>query len=433
MIMSVSPYRFETLAVHAGQETSDPTTRARAVPIYQTAAYTFDSTEQAAELFGLRDTGNIYSRIMNPTQDVLEQRITALEGGLASLATASGQSAIAYSIFTVTSAGDNFIALSTLYGGTFALFAHTFRQFDIECRFIDPKHPEQLAELVDERTRCVFSESICNPAMNVVDIPAWAEACHALGLPLIVDNTSATPYVCRPLELGADVVVHSATKYLGGHGTSLGGTITDSGRFDWAANAERFPTLASPDATYHDAVWTDEAGPAAYITRARTVMMRNMGATLSPFNAWIILQGIESLPVRMDRHNENALKVAKFLQTHPQVAWVNYSGLPDDAHHEVANRVLTGKGYGGLISFGLQGGRAAGAAFIDSLELFSHLANIGDVKSLAIHNATTTHSQLTDEELADAGVAPEMVRLSIGIENIDDILADLDQALKKTA
>lgn len=428
-----SSRHLETLAVHAGQETSDPTTRSRAVPIYQTVAYTFDDTRYAADLFALDAPGFIYTRLMNPTQDVLEQRVTALEGGVASLATATGAAAVSYSVLTVAGAGDNIVALSTLYGGTFALFTHTLKQFDIGCRLVDPARPQDLVGLVDERTRCVFAESIGNPALNVVDIAAWAEAAHAHGLPFIVDNTVATPYLCRPIELGADVVVHSATKYLGGHGTSMGGTITDGGRFDWAGHAERFGMVAGPDASYHDVVWTEAAGAAAYITRTRTVLMRNTGAVISPFNAWVILQGMESLHVRMQRHCENAAAVANHLSGHPQVAWVNYPGLVDSPHHEIARRNLTGLGYGGLVSFGLRAGRAAGARFIDSLELFSHLANIGDAKSLAIHNATTTHSQLNDRELVAAGVAPEMIRLSVGIENIDDILADLDQALAKTA
>lgn len=432
--MSDSPsYQIETLAVHAGQETSDPATNARAVPIYQTVAYTFDDSEHAASLFALTQPGNIYTRLMNPTQDVYEKRIAAMEGGIAALATATGASAITYAVLNLASAGDNIVALSTLYGGTFALFTHTLQQFNIECRLVDPDRPEDLAELVDDRTRLVFAETICNPKLNVVDIAAWAEVSHAHGLPLIVDNTVSTPYLCRPIELGADIVVHSTTKYMGGHGTSMGGAIVDSGRFDWVANADRFGLLAGPDASYHDVVWTDAAGPAAYITRARTVLMRNTGAAISPMNAWIILQGIESLHVRMERHSENAMKVAEYLRDHPQVAWVNYPGLADSPYREVADRALTGRGYGGLISFGLKAGREAGATFVESLNLFSHLANIGDAKSLVIHNASTTHSQLTDEELVAAGVEPEAVRLSIGIENVADIIADIDQALGRTA
>ncbi len=432
--MSDSPkYQLETLAVHAGQEQSDPATNARAVPIYQTVAYTFDDSQHAADLFALATPGNIYTRLMNPTQDVYEKRIAALEGGLAALATATGAAAVTYSVLNLTGTGDNIVALSTLYGGTFALFTHTLRQFGIECRLIDPDNPAGLADLVDERTRLVFGETICNPNLNVIDVAAWATEAHALGLPLIVDNTVPTPYLCRPIELGADVVVHSTTKYMGGHGTSMGGAIVDAGTFDWDSHAERFGMLAGPDASYHDVVWTQAAGPAAYIMRARTVLMRNTGATISPMNAWIILQGIESLHVRMDRHCQNALAVAQYLRNHEQVAWVNYPGLDDSPYRAVSDRVLTGKGYGGLVSFGLTSGRDAGSTFVEALQLFSHLANIGDAKSLVIHSASTTHSQLNDEELKAAGVAPEMVRLSIGIENIDDIIADLDQALAATA
>ena len=426
-------YQLETLAVHAGQEESDSATNARAVPIYQTVAYTFDDSQHAADLFALAVPGNIYSRLMNPTTGVYEARIAAMEGGIGALATATGAAAVTYAVLNVTGAGDNIVALSTLYGGTFALFMHTLKQFGIECRLIDPDRPEDLPGLVDERTRLVFGETICNPKLNVVDIDAWAEASHALGLPFIIDSTVATPYLCRPIEHGADVVVHSTTKYMGGHGTSMGGAIVDAGNFDWAAHADRFPMMATPDASYHDVVWTDAAGPAAYITRVRTVLMRNTGATLSPMNAWIILQGIESLHVRMDRHCQNAAQVADYLRAHPLVAWVNYPGFDDNPYHEIADRVLTGKGYGGLVSFGLRAGREAGSAFVEALQLFSHLANIGDAKSLVIHNASTTHSQLNDEELAAAGVAPEMVRLSVGIENVDDIIADLEQALDKTA
>lgn len=426
-------YRPETLAIHAGQEEPDPATNSRAVPIYQTAAYTFDDSQHAAQLFALTAPGNIYTRLMNPTTAVYETRIAALEGGIGALATATGAAAVTYAVLNVTAAGDNIVALSTLYGGTFALFTHTFKQFGIECRLIDPDRPEDLASLVDDHTRLVFGETICNPKLNVIDIDAWAEASHALGLPFMIDNTVPTPYLCRPIDHGADVVVHSTTKYMGGHGTSMGGVIVDAGRFDWAAHADRFPMMAQPDASYHDVVWTEAAGPAAYITRARTVLMRNTGATLSPMNAWIILQGIESLHVRMDRHSENAMKVAQYLRDHPLVAWVNYPGFDDNPYHEIADRVLTGKGYSGLVSFGLQAGRDAGSTFVEALRLFSHLANIGDAKSLVIHNASTTHSQLNDDELVAAGVAPEMVRLSIGIENIDDIIADLEQALAKTA
>ncbi|MFT3874895.1 MAG: O-acetylhomoserine aminocarboxypropyltransferase/cysteine synthase [Propioniciclava sp.] len=425
----MSDYRFETLAVHAGQEKADPATNARAVPIYQTTSYVFDDTQHAADLFALRKPGNIYTRIMNPTQNVLEERVTALEGGIASLATASGAAAITYAVLTLAGTGDNIVASSKLYGGTYALFAHTLPQFGVETRFVDPDDPAALASVVDERTKLVFAESLGNPALNVLDIDAWADAAHALGLPLIVDNTAATPYLCRVFDHGADIAVHAATKYFAGNGTSMGGVIVDSGRFDWAAHAERFPNLTSPDGAYHGVIWTEAAGAAAFIIRARTVMLRNTGAAIAPFNSFLILLGLETLHLRMERHSTNALAVARYLEADPRVAWVRYPGLESDPYHDAATRVLDGRGYGGLISFGVKTGREGGARFIESLQLFSHLANIGDAKSLAIHNATTTHSQLTESELADAGVAPEGVRLSIGIENADDLIADLDKAL----
>ena len=421
-------YRPETLAVHAGQEQADPATNARAVPIYQTTSYVFDDTEHAADLFALRTPGNIYTRIMNPTQNTFETRINALDGGVGAMATASGASAVTYAVLNLTYAGDNIVALSTLYGGTYALFAHTLPQFGIEVRFVDPDRPQDLAASVDERTRLVFGETLGNPSLNVIDLDAWATAAHSLGLPFVVDNT-ATPMLTRPFDHGADVIVYSATKYLGGHGTSLGGVIVDGGRFDWAGHADRFPGLSGSDHAYHGVVWTEAAGAAAYIIRARTVLLRNTGAAVSPFNAWLFLQGMETLHLRMERHCSNALAVARWLNEHDAVAWVNYPGLEDSPYKEVADRVFSG-GYGGLVSFGLKAGRSGGSRFVEALQLFSHLANIGDAKSLAIHNATTTHSQLTEKELASAGVAPEMVRLSIGIEHIDDILADLDQALR---
>ncbi|GAB3623112.1 aminotransferase class I/II-fold pyridoxal phosphate-dependent enzyme [Mariniluteicoccus endophyticus] len=421
-------FRPETLAVHAGQENADSATNARAVPIYQTSSFVFDDSQHAADLFALKTTGNIYSRIMNPTQSVFEERMTALEGGVGALATASGAAAITYAVLNVVNAGDNIVALSTLYGGTFALFAHTLKQFGVEARFVDPEKPEELGEVVDEKTRLVFGETLCNPKINVIDLDAWSEAAHSHGLPFIVDNTAPTPYLCRPFEHGVDVVVHSATKYIGGHGTSIGGIIVDSGRFDWTAHAERFPGLTGPDPAYHGVVWTEAAGEAAYIMRARTVLLRNTGATSAPMNTWLFLQGLETLHLRMQRHSENALAVARHLADHPAVSWVNYPGLDDSPYKEVADRVLSG-GYGGLVSFGLKAGREGGSRFVESLQLFSHLANIGDAKSLVIHNATTTHSQLSDEELVAAGVPGDMVRLSIGIEHIDDIVADLDQAL----
>ncbi|KRF11309.1 O-acetylhomoserine aminocarboxypropyltransferase [Nocardioides sp. Soil797] len=423
-------YRPETVAVHAGQEEADPTTNSRAVPIYQTTSYVFNDTEHAANLFSLSEPGNIYTRIMNPTQDVFEQRMTQLEGGVASLAVASGSTATTYAVLNLCYAGDNIVAMSTLYGGTYALFAHTLPQFGIEVRFVDPEKPEELANAVDDKTRLVFGETVGNPKINVVDIPAWADAAHALGLPLIMDNTAPTPYLVRAIDQGADIVVHAATKFIGGHGTSIGGVIVDSGKFDWAAHSDRFPGLTKPDPAYHGAVWTEAAGPAAYIIRARTVLLRNTGAATTPMNSWLFLQGLETLHLRMERHSSNALQVAEFLQGHDAVSWVSYPGLADSAYKEVHDRIGTGKGYGGLLSFGLKSGREGGKKFIESLGLFSHLANIGDAKSLAIHNATTTHSQLEAEELEAAGVPEDMVRLSIGIENVEDLVADLEQALQ---
>jgi O-acetylhomoserine (thiol)-lyase len=422
----------ETLAVHAGQE-PDPTTNSRAVPIYQTTSYVFDDTDHAADLFALRTPGNIYTRIMNPTQSVFEARMAALEGGVGALATASGSSAITYAVLNLTYAGDNIVAVSTLYGGTYALFAHTLPQFGIEVRFVDPDHPEALAEAVDGRTKLVFAETIGNPKINVVDVRAWADAAHAQGLPLVVDNTAPTPYLARVFDHGADVSVHSATKYIGGHGTSIGGVIVDAGSFDWTAHAERFPGLTGPDPAYHGVVWTEAVGNLAYIVRARTVLLRNTGAAVAPFNSFLFLQGLETLHLRMERHSENALAVARFLRSHDAVTWVNYPGLDGDPYKATADATFTGHGYGGLVSFGVATGREGGRTFIDNLELFSHLANIGDAKSLAIHNATTTHSQLEPDELAAAGVPEDLVRLSVGIENVADLLADLEQALTKAA
>jgi O-acetylhomoserine (thiol)-lyase len=425
----MSELRPETIALHGGQQV-DPTTKARAVPIYQTTSFVFDDTQHAADLFALAVPGNIYSRIMNPTWDVFEQRVTALEGGIAAVATASGQAAVTYSVLNLTRAGDNIISVSTLYGGTYNLFAHTLPQYGIEVRFADPDDPGAVERLADDRTRLVFAETIGNPKLNVVDIAAWADAAHAAGLPLVVDNTVPTPIHCRVFDHGADVAVHSATKYIGGHGTSIGGVVVDSGRFDWTAQAERFPGLTKPDPSYHGVVWADVLGPAAYIGRVRTVLLRNTGAALSPFNAFLFLQGLETLPLRMERHSSNALAVATHLAEHDAVTWVNYPGLESSPSHEVAQRILSG-GYGGLVTFGITGGSEEGRTFIESLELFSHLANIGDAKSLAIHNASTTHSQLNEEELEAAGVSQDTVRLSVGIEHIDDILGDLNQALAK--
>jgi O-acetylhomoserine (thiol)-lyase len=419
--------RPETVALHGGQ-TPDPTTKSRAVPIYQTTSYVFDDTQHAADLFALAVPGNIYTRIMNPTWDVFEQRMALLEGGIAAVATASGQAAVTYSVLNVTRAGDNIVSLSTLYGGTYNLFAHTLPQYGIEVRWADPDDPSAVERLADDKTRLVFAETIGNPKLNVVDIRAWADAAHAAGLPLVVDNTVPTPIHCRVFDHGADVAVHSATKYIGGHGTSIGGVVVDSGKFDWTAHADRFPGLTQPDPSYHGVVWSDALGPAAYIGRVRTVLLRNTGASMSPFNAFLFLQGLETLPLRMERHSENALAVARWLEGRDEVSWVNYPGLESSPSHEVASRIMSG-GYGGLVAFGIRGGIEAGKKFIEGLELFSHLANIGDAKSLAIHNASTTHSQLNEEELSSAGVTPDTVRLSVGIEHIDDIVGDLEQAL----
>jgi O-acetylhomoserine (thiol)-lyase len=399
-----------------------------AVPIYQTTSYAFDNTQHGADLFDLKVAGNIYTRIMNPTTAVLEKRVAEMEGGVGALAVASGMAAITYAVFTITESGDNIVTTSQLYGGTYNLFAHTLPRLGIEVRFADYRDVEGIARLIDGRTRAVFCESIGNPAGNVVDFGALAEVAHDRGVPLIVDNTVPTPYLCRPFEHGADIVVHALTKYMGGHGNSIGGIIVDSGKFPWAEQRERFPRLNEPDASYHGVVYTEAFGPAAYIGRARVVPLRNMGAAISPFNTFLILQGIETLPVRMDRHCENALAVARFLRSHPQVTWVQYAGLEDHADHALLQRYMGGRA-ASILSFGIKGGREAGARFIDALNLIVRLVNIGDAKSLACHPATTTHRQLAPAELARAGVSEDMVRLSIGIEHVDDILADIDQAL----
>jgi O-acetylhomoserine (thiol)-lyase len=419
--------KLETLAIHAGYS-PDPTTKAVAVPIYQTSSFAFDDTQHGADLFDLKVAGNIYSRIMNPTNAVLEERVAALEGGVGALAVASGMAAITYAIQTVAEAGDNIVSVAKLYGGTYNLLAHTLPRFGIQTRFAAHDDIAALEALIDEKTKAVFCESIGNPAGNIVDLAALAAAAHRHGVPLIVDNTVATPILCRPFEHGADIVVHSLTKYIGGHGTSIGGIVVDSGKFPWADNQARFPLLNTPDPSYHGVTYTEAFGPAAFIGRCRVVPLRNTGAALSPFNAFLILQGLETLALRMERHCENALKVAHYLQNHPQVAWVKYAGLPDHPEHELAVRYTSGKP-ASILSFGIVGGQAAGARFIDALKLVVRLVNIGDAKSLACHPASTTHRQLNDEELERAGVPRDMVRLSIGIEHSDDILADLAQAL----
>ena len=420
--------KIETLAVHAGY-TPEPTTKSVAVPIYQTTSYAFDDTQHGADLFDLKVQGNIYTRIMNPTQDVLEKRVAEMEGGVAGLALASGQAAITYSILTIAEAGDNIVSASTLYGGTYNLFAHTLPQYGVEVRFADYREPNAFEKLIDGKTKAVFVESIGNPLGNITDFDKIAAIAHRHGVPLVVDNTVPTPYLLRPFEHGADIVVHSLTKYLGGHGNSIGGIIVDSGKFPWAEHKQKFRRLNEPDVSYHGVVYTEALGPAAYIGRARVVPLRNMGAAISPFNAFLILQGIETLPVRMDRITANTLEVAKFLKGHKKVTWVNYAGLPDHKDHALAQKYLGGRP-SGILTFGVQGGLAGGARFQDALKLFTRLVNIGDSKSLACHPASTTHRQLTPDEMAKAGVTEDTVRLSIGIEHIDDLEADLEQALQ---
>lgn len=421
--------KLESLALHHGYK-SEATTRAAAVPIYQTTSFTFDDTQHGADLFDLKVAGNIYSRIMNPTNDVLEQRLAQMEGGIGALALASGMAAITYAIQCITRAGDNIVSTSQLYGGTYNLFAHTLPNQGIEVRMASFDDFDGLEKLIDGKTKAVFCESIGNPAGNVVDLQRLSEIAHRHGVPLIVDNTVATPYLCRAFDLGADIVVHSLTKYIGGHGTTVGGVIIDSGKFDWAANKARFPMLNEPDPSYHGVVYTEALGPAAFIGRCRVVPLRNTGAALSPHSAFLIMQGLETLGLRIERHCENAMAVASHLKNHPKVAWVNYAGLADSPYHAVCQKICQGKA-SGILSFGIKGGREAGARFIDALQMILRLVNIGDAKSLACHPATTTHRQLSPEELAKAGVSEDLVRLSVGIEHIDDIIADIDQALEK--
>lgn len=422
--------KLETLAIHAGYS-PEPTTHSVAVPIYQTSSYAFDDTQHGADLFNLAVPGNIYTRITNPTNAVLEQRIAALEGGVAGLALASGMAAITYAIQTITEAGDNIVSVAKLYGGTYNLLAHTLPRFGIETRFAQHDDLAGLEKLIDERTKLVFCESIGNPAGNIVDLEALAEIAHRHGIPLVVDNTVASPALCRPFEYGADIVVHSLTKYIAGHGTSLGGMVVDSGKFPWGKYPDRFSMLINPDPSYHGVSYTETFGEAAYVARCRVIPLRNMGAVLSPFNAFQILQGAETLALRMERHCENALKVAQYLEQHPQVSWVNYAGLTSHPEHQLAQKYMKGTP-AAIMSFGIKGGVEAGTKFIDALQLIVRLVNIGDAKSLACHPASTTHRQLNAEELAKAGVSQDMIRLSIGIEHIDDILADIEQALGAT-
>ncbi|MEY3759939.1 MAG: hypothetical protein RIR39_1430 [Pseudomonadota bacterium] len=419
--------KLETIAVHGGYS-PDPTTKAVAVPIYQTTSYAFDDTQHGADLFDLKVAGNIYTRIMNPTTDVLEKRVAELEGGLAGLAVASGMAAITYAVMTIAEAGDNIISAATLYGGTYNLFAHTLPQYGINVRFADYRDPAAFEQLIDDKTKAIFCESVGNPLGNITDFEVLADIAHRHGIPLIVDNTVPSPYLCRPIEHGADIVVHSLTKYLGGHGNSIGGVIVDSGKFPWAEHKDRFRRLNEPDVSYHGVVYTEALGAAAYIGRARVVPLRNTGAAISPFNSFLILQGIETLALRMDRICDNTVKVAQFLQNHSKVAWVNYAGLDDHPDKPLVDKYMGGRA-SGILTFGLKEGRIAGENFQDALKLFTRLVNIGDAKSLACHPASTTHRQLSPEELVKAGVTQEMVRLSIGIEHIDDLLEDLAQAL----
>ena len=423
--------KLETLALHAGYA-GDPTTRAATTPIYQTTSFTFDDTQHGADLFDLKVAGNIYTRIMNPTQAVLEQRLAEMEGGIGALALASGMAAITYAIQCLADVGCNIVSTSQLYGGTYNLFAHTFPRQGIDVRFVSHDDFDAIEARIDGNTRALFCESIGNPAGNVVDIARWGEIAARHGVPLIVDNTVPTPFLCRPFDHGAHVVVHSLTKYIGGHGTSIGGAIVDSGRFDWAAHAERFPMLNQPDPSYHGVVYTEALGPAAYIGRCRVVPLRNTGAAISPLNAFLVMQGLETLGLRMERHCENAQRVAEHLKAHPQVSWVSYAGLPDSPYRAVCEKITGGRA-SGILSFGIDGGKAAGAKFIDALQMILRLVNIGDAKSLACHPATTTHRQLGPDELKSAGVSEDMVRLSIGLEHIDDIVADIDQALAAAA
>jgi O-acetylhomoserine (thiol)-lyase len=424
-----APQGFETLALHAGQE-PDPATNARAVPIYQTTSYVFNDAEHAANLFGLKEFGNIYTRIMNPTTDVFEKRVAALEGGVAALGFASGSSAITFAILNIVGAGDHVVSANSLYGGTHNLFVHTLPRFGVEFDLVDPNDPENFRRAIKPNTKALYAETVGNPKLDTLDIAKVAAIAHEAGVPLIVDNTMPTPYLLRPLKHGADIVVHSATKFIGGHGTSIGGVVVDGGTFDWAQN-DKFPGLTEPDASYHGLKFSEALGPIAYIIKLRVSLLRDVGAALSPFNAFLFLQGLETLPLRMERHSTNAQAVAEHLEAHDKVGWVTYPGLASCWCNELAAKYHERGLYGAIVGFGIKGGREAGRRFVESTRLFSHLANIGDAKSLCIHPATTTHSQLTAEEQLETGVTDDFVRLSIGLESIEDIIADLDQALAK--
>src|SRR5437016_6191652 len=421
-------YGFETLSLHAGQETADSATNARAIPIYQTSSYVFDSPEHAANLFGLKQFGNIYTRIMNPTQDAFERRIAALEGGVGALATASGQSAETLAILNIAQAGDEIISSASLYGGTYNLFHYTLPKLGITVRFVDGRNSENFRSAINDRTKAIFAETVGNPRLDTLDISAVAAIAHENGLPLIIDNTVPTPYLVQPLKHGADIVIHSATKFIGGHGTSIGGVIVDSGTFDWAASG-RFPSLTEPDPSYHGLRYVEALGSLAYIIKARVQLLRDIGPAIAPLNSFLFLQGLETLPLRMERHSQNALRIAEFLEGHPSVNWVSYPGLKSHPQYELAAKYHT-HGYGAILGFGIKGGLEAGKQLIRHVELFSHLANVGDAKSLIIHPASTTHSQLTPEEQFDTGTTPDFVRLSVGLETVDDLIDDLDQALR---
>jgi len=420
-------YGFETLSLHAGQETADSATNARAVPIYQTTSYVFDSPEHAADLFGLRQFGNIYTRIMNPTQDAFERRIAALEGGVGALATASGQSAETLAILNIAGAGDEIISSASLYGGTYNLFHYTLPKLGITVRFVDSRDPENFRPAINARTKAIFAETVGNPRLDTLDIQAVADIAHENGIPLILDNTLPTPYLVQPFKYGCDIVVHSATKFIGGHGTAIGGVIVDSGKFDWTNG--RFPSFTEPDPSYHGLRYVEALGSLAYIIKARVQLLRDLGPAIAPLNSFLFLQGLETLPLRMERHSQNALRIAEFLEGHPSVDWVVYPGLKSHPQHEEAAKYHT-HGYGAILGFGIKGGLEAGRQLIRHVELFSHLANVGDAKSLIIHPASTTHSQLTPEEQFETGVTPDFVRLSVGLETVDDLIDDLDQALR---
>lgn len=420
-------YGFETLSLHAGQETADSATNARAVPIYQTSSYVFDSPEHAANLFALKQFGNIYTRIMNPTQDAFERRVAALEGGVGALATSSGQAAETLAILNIAEAGDEIVSSASLYGGTYNLFHYTLPKLGINVRFVDSRDPNNFRSAINERTKAIFAETLGNPRLDTLDFQAVSDIAHENGIPVIIDNTLATPYLVQPFKYGVDVVIHSATKFIGGHGTSIGGVIVDSGKFDWAASG-KFPGLTEPDPSYHGVRYVEALGPLAYIIKARVQLLRDLGPAASPFNDWLFLQGLETLPLRMERHSQNALRVAEFLESHSAVSWVSYPGLESHPQHDLAKKYFT-HGYGAILGFGIKGGLEAGKSLIRHIELFSHLANVGDAKSLIIHPASTTHSQLTEAEQIETGVTPDFIRLSVGLETVDDLIDDLDRAL----